>query len=209
MLIDTAGIWSDIVALSRGPSFNAKESMFQLIERCAASVPHKDWALFRELDYERGSLEIVEWLPSALQADPPKVRISGLWFGLFKPVDEEGRPRTDLYVAGSTRYERADSELNWAVRCEYQPRPMGARSSILESIYEFSYGRVNGLGNDAEWPLAMGFAVISVRAAVTMLGKRALSALHSDIVGIATGFDDGDALLLGELTADGFSTAFR
>jgi hypothetical protein len=80
---------------------------------------------------------------------------------------------------------------------------------VLAGIYRIAY-RQNAsvaeqeicLGNDAEYPLCLGYAAFAVRELLLsvepslMLGK-------SNSVGIAVGFDSGDFILLGELTKNG------
>jgi hypothetical protein len=158
-----------------------------------------------ELDYARGVEELTRWLPRVLRAEPPQVRVSGLWFGLFNPTDEHGRAMADVYVFGSRRYDRHDHKLEWIFGCEYKPTIGEAHSSVLRSIYEIAYASEGGLGNDAEWSLAMAFSVVAIRAAVAAIDVTSIPELAEE-VGIAVGFDSGDLLRIGELTPRGFVT---
>ncbi|HEX7086272.1 MAG TPA: hypothetical protein VF198_07900 [Vicinamibacterales bacterium] len=62
------------------------------------------------------------------------------------------------------------------------------------------------LGNDAEWPIGLAFAVLAARA---ILEGRTVADLPTDAdrVGVAAGWGEGDMLLIGEVTAHGFIPA--
>lgn len=202
MRIDPKSVWTEVDLLAHAPGPDPNQAMARVIKVCAASFPHPDWKRMGELDYTRGVEELMHWLPMVFRSEPPQVRVSGLWFGLFNPIDEHGRAMADIYVFGSGRYDRHDHKLEWIFGCEYKPAAGEAHSSVLRSIYEIAYASEGGLGNDAEWSLALAFGVVAVRAAVAAIDVASIPELAEE-VGIAVGFDSGDLLRIGELTRKG------
>jgi hypothetical protein len=93
--------------------------------------------------------------------------------------------------------------MKWAIRPAWWPTARYARSVVLADIYRIAY-RKGGLGNDAEYPLCLGYGAFAVR---DLLGKVEPSLFlgESDSVGVAVGFDSGDFVLLGKLGPSGLS----
>jgi hypothetical protein len=92
-------------------------------------LPHTDWATLRALPYDELG-EMREWLRKAFVQEPPRVRLAGLWFGLFHPVTGCGGSTTDIRL-GPTR-SRVEGDKRTA-------RSRGPRGS-------------RGLGFAVEWP---------------------------------------------------------
>src|SRR5688572_1552364 len=142
------------------------ESMHLLIDAHRAGHPDGDWAPYYEIDYDR-EVQFLQksWFPSVVKHDPPAlVPIAGFWFGLFNPVRTNGRSRevvTDLYVAGARQFE-LDGNADWAVSPEYFPEGRYANSNVLATIYRIAYAK-DGLGNDAEQFLCLGYASFAVK----------------------------------------------
>jgi hypothetical protein len=178
--------------------------MSQIIKHCTADLPHPDWKRLGGLDYRGGVAELVRWLPSVLLVDVPRSRIEGLWFGLYNPLDIDQKSRTDIYVAGSGHYDKLDQACEWAVDLTYKPSSGRAYSSILHSIYDIAYAHEGGLQNDAEWALGLAFAVMAVPQAAQAVNINIIPN-HASVLGVATGFDSGDSIQLGEITEHGFS----
>jgi hypothetical protein len=67
----------------------------------------------------------------------------------------------------------------------------------LARIYEVTY-EAGGLGNDAEYPLCLAYAVLAVRSLFSgAVAKTVFDSVGS--VGVAVGFDSGDFILLGRV----------
>ena len=73
-----------------------------------------------------------------------------------------------------------------------------ANSSVLDGIYRIAYGDPDSLGNVAEYTLGLGYAAFAVPEIIVGLDAGASP------IGVATGFDSGDGLVLGNLTAKTF-----
>lgn len=179
------------------------ESMASLIDQCEAARPHADWASLRALPY--GDLSpLVEWVQQPFRAEPPDRPLRGIWFGLFNPCPDGRTPVADIYVGGSVRFDPNPDDNSWAVGPEWWPEARYAGSAVLAEIYRIAYrqdaraaDQKNCLGNDAEYPLCLGYAVFAVRE---LLGQVDPSLIlgESDSLGIAVGFDSGDFVLLGK-----------
>ncbi len=186
------------------------ESMAALIEWCEAARPHPDWARLRALPYADLS-PLLDWVQRPFREEPPAVPLKGLWFGLFNPCPDGRTPVADIYVCGSERFDPDPHDNSWAVGPDWCPDSRYANSSALADIYRIAYrqgARVTKqkecLGNDAEYPLCLGYGALAVRK---LLGQVEPSLLlgRSDSLGVAVGFDSGDFILLGELTNDGLT----
>jgi hypothetical protein len=112
--------------------------MAAVIDACEQSLPHPGWAAFRDLPFDELSA-MREWLRKVFEQEPPRVRLAGLWFGLFHPSAGGGGASTDIRVGGSTRFTD-NGELDWAYGLEYRPVNSWACSPVLDIIHCTAYG---------------------------------------------------------------------
>ena len=184
------------------------ESMAALIDRCGAALPHPDWAKLRRLPY--GDLSsMVRWLERAFREEPPEVPLKGLWFGLFNPCPDGRTPVADMYVSRSQRFDASADDVSWAVGAEWWPDVQYANSTVLAAIYRTAYPQAASplerdecLANDAEYTLVLGYAAFAVREVLGQV-EPSLVLGRSEELGIAVGWDSGDAVVLGRLRTDG------
>lgn len=195
-----------VAGLARGRP--VAESMAALIDQCEAARPHPDWAKLRTLPYADLSA-LLEWVQEPFRDEPPGAPLKGLWFGLFNPCPDGRTPVADLYVCGSERFDPDPHDNSWAVDPDWWPDARYANSTVLAGIYRIAHrqgARVaeqkGCLGNDAEYPLVLGYGAFAVR---DLLGQvdRSMLVGRSERLGVAVGFDSGDFVLLGELTTGG------
>jgi hypothetical protein len=182
-------------------------SMADLIDECEASCPHPDWDRLRALPY--ADLDpLAAWLQRPFREEPSIRTLRGLWFGLFNPIYDD-KPVADLYVSGSVRF--SPKHVEWAVDPDWWPAARYARSAVLADIYRIAQRPGSSgvewetrLGNDAEYPLCLGYAAFAVRE---LLGRVKPSLLLGDSpwLGVGVGFDSGDGIHLGKLGPSGLS----
>ncbi|MFY0562692.1 hypothetical protein ACN28E_02515 [Archangium lansingense] len=181
------------------------EGMAQVIEHCARERPHPDWARLRAQEWEAESSQLKHWLTHVLRTEPPPATITGWWFGLFNPV-RDGEPSTDLYVAGNP-YDAEDGD--WPCGPRWFPEGRYAHSKVLADIHALAYAGTNpesGLGNDAEYPLCLAYAALSVRTLAQRLDSKLLLGEAKERF-LVVGFDSGDSMVIGRLCADGLRPA--
>ena len=175
-------------------------------------VRHPDWASLRAIDYAGDVPALRAWFERALSTEPPPAPVRGLYFAVCHPLLDIGEATADMELVGTAAYDPADANLDWLFSRHYFPQDY-AGSAALRALYGIAYRthesgvEVEGaLGNDAEWPIGLAFAV---RAARAILEGRTVADLPTDgdRVGVANGWGDGDRLLIGEVTADGFIPA--
>jgi hypothetical protein len=184
------------------------ESMAALIAECEAAYAHPDWDKLRTLPY--GDLSpLLKWVQEPFRLPPPQVPLKGLWFGLFNPCPDGRTPVADIYVCGSERFDADPDDNSWAVGPDWWPDARYARSAVLADIYRIAYRQdargaeqKNCLGNDAEYPLCLGYGSFAVRYLLGQVDP-GLVLGRSESLGVAVGFDSGDFILIGELTSDG------
>ncbi len=185
-------------------------SMAALIDHCEASQPHPDWVKLRELPYSDLS-PLLKWVQETFREEPPVSPLKGLWFGLFNPCPDGRTPVADIYVSGSERFDPSPDDNSWAVGPDWWPDRRYAGSAVLADIYRIAYrqgARVaeqkGCLGNDAEYPLMMGYGAFAVRELLEQV-EPSLVLGGSASLGVAVGFDSGDFVLVGRLGRDGLA----
>lgn len=176
------------------------DSMTHLVGLCRAARPHPDWERLLSLLYD-DTFPIIEWIWQVFGEEPAVRPLRGLWFGLFNPSYGR-RASADIYVCGSGRFEPDPRNNDWAVGPSWVPEGRCAESSILDGIYRIAC-RDGGLGNDAEYPLCLGYGAFVIREVLGLLGPSQILG-RSDALGVAVGFDSGDFVLLGEFGPDGW-----
>lgn len=177
-------------------------AMSRLIDAHEKALPHNDWQRFREIDFagdtERLSLH---WLNPLLEQDPPvKVPVQSLFFGLYNPVIER-KTVADFYVAGAVN-PASDDDWDWGVSPAYFPDGRYAFSKVTAAIYRTAYTPKNGLENDAECGLCLGY--VAFVAAQLMMECPALAITKRQPIGVAMGWDSGEPHVIGQLTTSGF-----
>jgi hypothetical protein len=175
----------------------------QVIDVCEAARPHEDWERLRALAWDDGAERVARWLQELLRDEPPGPEVRGLWFGLNNPIDASGRTRADLAFSGTSEYDPDDEELEWVFSAIHHPERQPAPDCLAE-MYRIAYDDDGGLGNDAEWPLALVFGCVAVARALQALDATSTGWRPAAPAGAVCGFDGGDFIFVGELAADGF-----
>jgi hypothetical protein len=167
------------------------QRMDKLIDACERQLPHPDWTQIRRIDFDADASALRRWLAAAWSEGAVHERHQGLWFGIFNPiVDDE--PVTDLYLASSPSYD--DDDVEWNGRIDLRDGVSYLESAVLADLYRIAYGAKDGLGNDAEYPLALAYGAM---AACSALAQHTLAPELGALRGAAAGFDSGDALFIG------------
>lgn len=184
------------------------EVMSALIDKCEAARPHPDWQLLRSLEYDDLS-PLLLWVEEVFCDEPPVAPLHGLWFGLFNPCPDGRTPVADIYVCGSKQFDPDPDANGWAVGPDWWPDGRNATSEVLADLYRLAYRQSvrrseqdAALGNDAEYPLVLGYGALAVREMLTRLDP-VLFLGESDAIGVTVGFDSGDFVVIGELTEGG------
>jgi len=174
---------------------SVRAGMFDLLDLCAKTKPSPIWARFQDLDLEKDQEELTKWLRKLLECEPPPTTVNGLWFGLFNPYLDDGRPTSCLYLAGSERFDASMSDPDWACGPEYFPEGRYSSSQVLTKIYRDSQAAPDDVGGQAEYTLCLGYSSL-------VIAEWCRGALRQELLGsasfrgVAAGFDSGDALLL-------------
>ena len=181
--------------------------MARMLDFCAEQYPHPVWNSLRQLDFAGNMEQLKAWFGQVLCEQPVPARIRGLWFGLCNP-HQDGRPTCMMYLAGSAEFDARDRRAAWVIEADYFPRRQEtlwmAPSICLQEIHHKAYAKMYHTGNVPEYgtlcdyTLCLGFAALAVRQlcaeipAEIWLGDAAER-------GIATGFDDGDFLMIARI----------
>jgi hypothetical protein len=180
-----------------------------IIDLCERDFLHSDWAALRAIDYTADAVALRGWFARTLATEPPSAPLRGLYFALCQPVLESGEVTADMQLVGTAEYEPDDVDMEWLFSRRYFPEAY-ASSAALHQLYGLAYGthdfgtEIQGvLGNDAEWPVGLAYAVLAARS---ILEGRTVGDLPTDArrVGVAAGWGEGDMLLIGDVTENGF-----
>jgi hypothetical protein len=167
------------------------QRMHTLIDACARRLPHPDWERIRRIDFEADAAALQGWLAVAWREGVLHQGHQGLWFGIVNPV-VDNEPVTDLVVASSPAY--ADEGVGWSDAIDPRDGASYLDSAVLADIYRVAYGLPGGLGNDADYPLALAYAAMAGSSALAQhLPAPQLGSLRA----AAAGFDSGDGLIIG------------
>lgn len=187
---DNDTLYDTIVAGVAAPGSIAQR-MHVLIDACARQLAHPDWERIRHIDFEADAPALKGWLAAAGRDGVLHQGHHGLWFGILNPlVDDE--PVTDLYVASSPSYDGDDVE--WSAEIDPRDGASYLGSAVLADLYRVAYGSSDGLGNDAEYPLALAYGAM---AAASALAQHVFAPQLGSLRGAAAGFDSGDGLIIG------------
>jgi hypothetical protein len=88
--------------------------MHGAIERLEAWRPSPAWSKLRSVAWADDLAASALWFAELLENDAPSGDISGLWFGLFRPVRDD-RDVSDFYVSGSRSAPAPDwpCDIDW------------------------------------------------------------------------------------------------
>lgn len=176
------------------------QSMSRLIDGCEAAHPHPDWARMRELPYADLS-PLIRWLQQTFEARPPGDDHRGMWFGLSNPI-RAGKTLADMSVLVCEEFDPDSPDAAWTGTAGVSGGQ--AKSDIMADIYSIAYrDPEGGLGNDAEYPLCLGYGALAVRDTLRALEASFILG-KSDWIGVAVGFVSGDIILLGRFSRAGF-----
>lgn len=174
-----------------------EEGLLRIIQYCAATHPHPDWSALRTQDVAGDLRQFQQWLETMMRTMPPPAPITGLWFGLFNPT-VQGHVTADLHLIGAP-YDATD--FNWLFRQRWGSGTPDSGSTVLESIYQIAYRNEDGLGNDAEYPLALAYAALAIRHLAQRMGPTLLGDATQRVIHV--GFDSGDFLCIGAVQQNG------
>ena len=187
----------ELVAATVKSDVDLETGMARVLEACATTRPHIDWARLAELDFGGDLTRVRTWFAQLITEDPPGDEITGLWFGVFNPVGAEEPMLTDVYVTGAVY---AGRDHDWTCDPTWAPGRRYARSHALAEVGRIAYAdRPDALGNDAEYPVCLAYAALAARDVTRDLAE----SLGRVPRVIAVGFDAGDVLCLGALDARG------
>ena len=181
-------------------------AMNKLVAWCAAAHPHAGWSKFKDLEIEAELPRLERWLRGVLRKEPPPTDITAFWFGLFNPCDRDGTVRSELYVAGSSLYAGDGSPMGWQCGPAYWPEARYAGSRVLAKLYRNAYTGRDALENDAEYPLALGYAAFAVAYLCRTTPPSLLLAGAAERTAVV-GFDSGDYVTVGIVRSHGFEAS--
>ena len=196
-------IWEKISELLRA-ELPATEAFARLIAYCRASAPEAGWERFSSLPVEEDLARLERWLLALLSEEPPSSEINGLWFGLFDMVRPDDKATTELYLAGSERFTLVEEWHDWASSPSYWPHGRYANSLITDAISRLSAKEPRLPVELSDYALNLGY--VSFFAAQVARNHRVALLRGAESRGVATGYDDGDQILIGVLTKVCFET---
>lgn len=205
MTVDWADALQVMDDVSRTRSTTGRR-MQAIIDWCASCEPHPDWSLFRSIPFDDDVAALLPWFTRTVKNERPIRPLRAIWVGITHPIlkDDPDHPvrSADMYFTGCPEFDGDDGECAWAEKPHYVPAGSFAESRAMERMYRTAYAASESLGNDAEYPLCLAYAVFAV---LELLPRSDLAVVMRGVekTGVAVGFDGGDALVLGELQRNG------
>jgi hypothetical protein len=170
----------------------------------ARHLPHDDWKRVRALDVADDPRAAFTWVQGLLRRSPCPFPVRGLYFHLSEYTNARDEEYATLGVAFTGQHKDNDPQYAWARGPKRHDPPGGElRGRALKAagvIFNRASGR--GLGNEGYMMYAMSYATLLVASLMT-------PRLHaqfgtSDHIGLLVGWNSGDLMQLGHLTAKGF-----
>ncbi len=177
---------------------------------CQDVLPNPAWAQVRAIDWAASSEQSVRWLATLLATEPPGVRITGFWFGIFNPIygdsaragsDLLRQATSDFYIQGSTTYP----DTEWLFDDTWQPDGRYAHSEAQDRIYRIASEQVEDeVLPIADYVLTFAHAAGTVNTLIDRVNQKLWLGLVAER-GIAVGHDSGDGIFLGVLGPGGIN----
>ncbi|WP_221031941.1 hypothetical protein [Actomonas aquatica] len=181
------------------------EAMDSMLSWCEDQMPHSDWSIVRALPLAADLSAAERWIPELLSSQPCPFGIRALYFGLAEMANDEDEEFADLYVGFLGQYDADDEESAW-VFGDLRHYPEGASlptDSLRIAGETFNREDGKGLGNEGNYMFCMAYSALLV---ASIMSSQTYQALNPDIdrVGMLVGWDSGDLMKPGDLSADGF-----
>lgn len=199
LLADGFELIENMMAKKIKPSKGVKE----IIEFCEKSYPNDGWKAFKKLDYDDYE-KIEDWLENIIGSEKIDSKIKSIWIGISNPINENGDETTDLVFAGATKFDREDDFPDWPSKPKFSVE-IGSGSNILDEIYQLAYDDENGnLEDTADYLISFAYTALAIK---TILNDASfVSKIKFDHkIGVLVGHEEGDVLILGELSKKGLS----
>ncbi|HVF19904.1 MAG TPA: hypothetical protein VNA14_06650 [Mycobacteriales bacterium] len=156
------------------------------IDRLADWRTSPVWQKLRAVDWAEDVAGSARWLEELLRTYPPPGDVTGLWFGLFRPI-REGRTLSDFYVSGSRTAPRPDwgCDADWWTETRYRHSPALTAAANLEPSDD----------TDLAWTIDYGLGLLHLASTVVQLLPLVPKELWLGEAGsryIALGHDSGE-----------------
>jgi len=182
-------------------STSTRQGLTALLDYCAKLAPNPVWAKIAKLDIDADQQGLRDWLVPLLTTSPPDQSIVAYYVGLFETALDD-RETLLLYLSGSTHFDPADAYGDWTGDPAYFPEDRYALSAVLDQIYQLLV-KADTAGEPGIYVLGLGYPCLVMRDLLAQLDpKLTLGARKSRVV--AVGFDEGDLIILGQLTREGW-----
>jgi hypothetical protein len=183
--IDSHLVWNSIIEIVNN-NIPFVEGNNKIINICKNSYKHNDWNDIQNIDYSSIPNDFIKCISSDLKYI--KNNVNGLYFGITTVQLNNGDFSFAIEMGGTNKYDKNDDEFNWIFQLNWRSKNYLFSNKLYE-VYKIA-NREDGLGNDAEWPLGLSISIIGINEMIRKIEKR----IKNKIIGVATGFHDGDML---------------
>jgi hypothetical protein len=176
-------------------------SLKSMLECCAKLQPHPAWAELMALDTSKEIKATKRWLPRVIKREPCPFPVRGAYFGLSE-FAYRGAEYANMYVALMSAYDPNDQETQWLFeKPTHYPDKGHLNSKSLKAAGLLCAGE-DSLGTPGLICYSMSFSALLLRHVLDAEMHQLLGGTGP--IGVVTGYDSGDLLRLGEMTAEGF-----
>ena len=169
-----------------------------LVDQCNSVFPHKHWKLIAALPWSDEPILLGDWVTAELSNVPRVQRTMAVYFGLHNPC-VGGRPSIGIEM-GLLAGPLLGNDL-WAAFSQEDAdvffTPGDFRSSLLNAVYDIAYGTQDGIGNNIEYTIGLGYCFFVIPAMIRRVRFSSFRSVFARSIGICAGFHDGDGVDIG------------
>lgn len=199
---DEYDAWRNVVLRLRTERPGPAEAARIAAEAIAPALSARQLSDLQAIDFGAEIEDLRLWFRALLITDPPDPDIDAFYFGLFTECVGIMK-KTDvpaMYVGASDRFDPADSYCEWACDMVWLPAARYPRVKAFRKLASIltKPGILADIVADA-FVFALAEHLATNIEQKLLLGNRPWRAVGS-------GYDSGDAYIVGYITQDGFST---
>lgn len=199
-MFDESKMFEDVASMMDATAAESKpvrEAMQPWFQYCRQVAPaYADvWSELEQLPFDEDVARLTKWVTDLFHAEPPPPEINGLWFGLCNTETEDDEESCQLYVAGSSRFDKNEPHNEWHCGPEYWPDGRYSQSQVMHALYS----KVEAIDGPENY---LGEACLCHGYAASVISHWCASPIRDRIVGangargVATGHDSGDIYMI-------------
>ena len=201
--LDEYEVWKQVIERLRAERPDPATVAGIAVEAITPALTAKQADRVRGIDFAVDIQGLRDWFRTLLKTEPPDENIDAFYFGLYDAAIGvlKNKEAPAMYVGGSDRFDPEDRYCEWACDPRWFPkrRYPGVRAFRELAAALPPTGLLRAIVADA-FVFALAQDLTTHTDPDLLLGNRPWRA-------VASGYDSGDAYLVGYITRSGFTTS--